>query len=123
MTQIAELYYRFGQAWAAKDVDALMLMTHEDIVFCASVGPEPGRTWSGRTGARQGFETMLAHDDAAAVRIVEFHDGGQWAAATWEMELEPCGSRRPDRVCGVDIIMIRDGLLIRKDAYRKVLGQ
>src|SRR4051812_28408942 len=61
--KLADIVREFSDAWGRGDLEALMSHVAEDIVFCASVGPEPGATYVGREAARAGFKSMLGHDD------------------------------------------------------------
>ena len=49
----------FARAWTARDVDALMALMAQDCEFKASIGPEPGMTFTGRAAVRQGYELFL----------------------------------------------------------------
>src|SRR5262245_26811607 len=57
-----QAWQRFSDAWATRDIDGLMALVTDDIVYGASVGPEPGATFRGRDEVRRGFEHMLHHD-------------------------------------------------------------
>ena len=62
-----QAWQRFSEAWAKRDIDGLMALMTDDIVYGASVGPEPGATFRGRDEVRRGFEHMLRHDQALGV--------------------------------------------------------
>ena len=57
-----QVWQRFSEAWAKRDVDGLMALVTDDIIYGASVGPEPGATFRGRDEVRRGFDHMLRHD-------------------------------------------------------------
>src|SRR4051812_29386376 len=65
----AERLGDFSAAWSAGDVEKLMSMVTDDCVYKASVGPEPGTTYSGRDEVRRGFTEMLAHDEDAENKL------------------------------------------------------
>ncbi|MCS5715571.1 nuclear transport factor 2 family protein [Herbiconiux sp. CPCC 205716] len=115
-----EVLAAFSDAWARHDLEALMSHVTDDCVYSASVGPEPGRTWSGKDAVREGFALMLAHDVGQ-----ERHEDegpiilGTRGAGTWSFT-----GPGPDGVVvetrGCDIFQFRAGKIARKDAFRKV---
>ncbi len=108
-------------AWARGDLPALMTYIADDCVYCASVGPEPGETFVGREAVRAGFAKVLAHDSDGVAEPGEIRAVADWVVSTWGFR-----KTRPDGrailVRGCDIFVFRDGLIIRKDAFRKVDG-
>ena len=106
----------FQGAWAAKDLDGLSRWIADDVVYSASVGPEPGETWRGRAAVMAGFKLLLEHD-----RGISKSDGiylsGQFAFASWSYWKEP-GNELLTRGC--DLFEFRKALILRKDAYRKL---
>lgn len=108
----------FGDAWRRKDVDALMQFVTDDVVYSASVGPEPGETFRGRDAVRRGFAQMLAHDDAAEAR-----EGGVWlfgdrAVGLWSYVYDGADGAKVE-VCGIDLYEFAGDKIRLKDAYRK----
>lgn len=103
----------FQDAWIAHDLQALMALVTEDVVFSASVGPEPGQTWVGRVAVREGFEHMLDLDTGTAT-VEEPVFAGDQAFAGWEIV-----SKGGARVRGFDRFTFRDGKICLKDAFRK----
>lgn len=115
-----EVLAAFSDAWTRRDLEALMSHVTDDCVYSASVGPEPGRTWSGKEQVREGFALMLAFDTGQ-----ERHEeenpiiAGTRGAATWSFTgAGPDGTVLTTRGC--DIYEFRDGRIARKDAFRKV---
>ncbi|KQQ20708.1 hypothetical protein ASF48_08895 [Rathayibacter sp. Leaf299] len=115
-----EILAAFSDAWARHDLEALMSHITDDCVYSASVGPEPGRTWTGREQVREGFALMLAFDTGQ-----ERHEdaqpliAGTRGAGTWSFTgTGPDGEVQVTRGC--DIYEFRGGRIARKDAFRKV---
>ncbi|NQX35872.1 nuclear transport factor 2 family protein [Herbiconiux sp. VKM Ac-2851] len=115
-----EVLAAFSDAWTRRDLEALMSHVTDDCVYSASVGPEPGQTWSGKEQVREGFALMLAFDTGQ-----ERHEeenpiiAGTRGAATWSFTgAGPDGKVLTTRGC--DIYEFRDGKIARKDAFRKV---
>ena len=55
-------YEAFVSAWAAADLERLMTYVTDDIVYGASVGPDPGATSSGKPDVREGFRIMALQE-------------------------------------------------------------
>jgi taurine dehydrogenase small subunit len=108
---------RFGKAWGESDIEQLMALITDDCVYSASVGPEPGRTYIGRTAIREGFSSMLAFDASGESRGGRIFVSGPLAVAEWSYVYRASGSTREIRGC--DIIEFRGLQICRKDAFRK----
>ncbi|MWV47960.1 nuclear transport factor 2 family protein [Rathayibacter sp. VKM Ac-2803] len=115
-----EVLAAFSDAWSRHDLEALMSHVTDDCVYSASVGPEPGRTWTGKEQVREGFALMLAFDTGQ-----ERHEdegpliAGSRGAGTWSFTgTGPDGTVLVTRGC--DIYEFRGGKIARKDAFRKV---
>ena len=112
---------RFGDAWARGDLETLMSYMAEDCVYSASVGPEPGETFVGRDAVRAGFAKLLAHDSDGVAEPGEIRLAGDWVVSTWGFRKGgPDGQTTLVRGC--DLFVFRDGLIVRKDAFRKTYG-
>src|SRR3954471_3046259 len=101
-------------AWGRADIEALMSYVAPDCVYSASVGPEPGETFVGKEAVRAGFLKLLAHDRAGTSEPGEIRILGDWAVFKWGFRLATGALVR-----GCDLFEFRDGLIIRKDSYRK----
>jgi ketosteroid isomerase-like protein len=110
-----ETYRLFTSAWGSKDLDALMELVTDDIVYGASVGPEPGTTFVGREQVRAGFAQMLRHDDVTNIDILDIVFAGHRAYAEWRFALGSGGQAH-----GVDALSFRDGKISMKQGFRKV---
>lgn len=105
-------YEAFAAAWARGAVDELMAYVTNDIVYGASVGPEPGATYRGKAEVERGFRAIMAYDrDKAMVPADGVYFGGR-GYVEW----------RSGDVRGFDILTFRDGLISRKEAFRKTRG-
>jgi rhodanese-related sulfurtransferase/ketosteroid isomerase-like protein len=112
---------RFVDAWARKDLDALMALMTPDCAYSASVGPEPGATWNGSAAVRAGIERMLEHDAGSTATIHQVLASDRHAVMRWTYRT--AGNGGPERsVRGCDIFEFRDGLIAHKDAFRKTTG-
>ena len=121
MTETTEALLRhFAAAWNRHDIEGLLALVTEDCVFETAAGPTAGGAiFVGKTALRTAFP------------------GGwtTWPDARWEEPVHVVAGNRAfsewtfrgtDRtgasieVRGVDLFEIRDGLIARKDTYRKV---
>lgn len=110
---------RFIAAWQRHDIDALMSCVTDDFVYGASVGPEPGLTFTGRESARLGIPWMWAVDAGTESEITEMRVIGDSGVVRWTYRASR-NSTDPAMALGCDLVQFTGGLLSRKDAYRKV---
>ena len=124
MTGRAQLIDRFGAAWGAADIDALMGLMSEDCWFRASVGPEPGAMFAGRAEVRRGFALFLTRtgSDEEPHTVSEeplIADG--FAVTRWTTRFpQPGGPGLVVRGC--DVFGFEGSRIAFKDTYRKVSG-
>jgi GNAT superfamily N-acetyltransferase/ketosteroid isomerase-like protein len=111
---------RFVAAWGQKNLDALMACVTDDFVYRASIGPEPGTTYDGRAAVRAGVQTMWAADAGSQAQITHIAIFGDQGWIEWIYRWPQTSGQHHDEI-GCDLIRFRDGRLISKDAYRKVL--
>lgn len=109
-----EVYRAFSDAWEAGDLDKMMACVTDDIVYSASIGPEPGTTFRGREEVRAGIAAMIAHDAATSMSTHLLHEAGDMLFPLWTYRLPGGGLAR-----GMDVIGFRGGKICRKDGYRK----
>lgn len=116
-----EIIRTVSAAWGRADLETIMKFIAEDCVYLASVGPEPGETFTGRDAVRAGFARLLSHDSDGIAEPGEMRSAGNWVVSTWGFR-----KKRPDGqpfvVRGCDVFTLRDGLIVRKDSFRKTVG-
>lgn len=113
------LLHAFAEAYNRHDLDALLGMVTEDCVFEMAAGAEPwGARHAGKAALRQALPWAWHHwpdarwDDA--VHVV----AGERGFSEWTFRGTDAEGRRTE-VRGVDLFLLRDGLIARKDSYRK----
>jgi ketosteroid isomerase-like protein len=113
----------FTAAWEAKDVDGLMRLMADECAFRASVGPEPGVTFSGRDEVRRGFEQFLGavagpppETETEAALVAE-----HFAVTRWTNRF-PQSDGPPVVVRACDVFEFAGDRISFKDTYRKVAG-
>jgi ketosteroid isomerase-like protein len=107
-------------AWGRADIETLMSFVAPDCVYSASVGPEPGQTFVGRAAVREGFLKLLAHDRDGVSEPGEMRVVGDWAVFTWGFRRTVGSAQQVVRGC--DLFEFRDGLIVRKDSFRKTFA-
>ncbi len=115
-------YEAFTRAWSKKDVPQVMELVSDDIVYGASIGPEPGRTYRGKGEVRQGFIDILAYDSATSARTGPVAFAGDRLYAEWAYDT-PDGRGGTQVTRGIDIFEFRDGRISLKEAFRKAPAQ
>ena len=111
---------QFNDAWSRRAVDELMSFMTEDCIYEASVGPEPGRTFTGRAEVENGFRQMLLHDGDAESKGGRCAVMGDLGIAEWSYIKMEDG--RAIEVRGCDIFEFSGDRIRRKNAFRKVFG-
>jgi ketosteroid isomerase-like protein len=119
VTDVADVVARFGAAWEAWDLDAIMALMADDAVF-ESTGPAPdGVRLEGATAIRAEWAAMFAGTREAEFRFEESFVGDDGrATARWVFSWsDDDGSR--GHVRGADVLRVRDGLVVEKLSYVK----
>jgi len=112
------LVQRFGEAFSRRDVDALMTMTTEDVVF-ESTNPAPdGVRFEGRVSARAAWERLFAETGDLRFEAEETVVLGDRGVVRWCFSWsEPDGS--DGHVRGVDVLRLSGGKVAEKLSYVK----
>jgi ketosteroid isomerase-like protein len=111
----------FLAAFNRHDADAVMEFFHEDCVFDTPRGPAPGgRHLVGKAQVRQGIEARLA-----GIPDIHYGDDRHWVAgdrgvSEWTITGTDTEGHAVE-VRGCDLLEFRDGLIVRKDAYWKLV--
>ena len=107
-----ELAVRYGAAWAAHDLDAIMAMHTDDTVFHLHGGGEPA---IGRAATRAAFAAASAQWPDIRFEKSRVYIGDGHFVSEYQMSGSSEGKRF---ACdGVDVIAVEDGLIARKDTY------
>ena len=110
---------RFNRVWNAHDVDGILAMMTDDVVFEASFGTDPwGTRVIGRAGVRQFLKEMF--DRIADIRWDEIRHfaGPEHAVVEWLTTGTPNGGTRFE-VEGCDVLTLRESKIAAKRSYRK----
>ena len=123
-TRNAALFDRYLDAWSTSNVDQIAAMTHPEGVYEASYGPHPyGNRFVGPEGVRAGLEAMHAASTNRS-STHEYHNRhlyGDRAFARWTSDFVDKDGKAGS-VEGADFFEFKDGLVLAKLAYRKVVS-
>ena len=110
--EIQELAARYGAAWAAHDLDAIMAMHTDDTVFHLHGGGEPT---VGLSATRAAFSASATQWPDLRFEKSRVYIGDGHFVSEYEMSATSDGKRI---TCdGVDVIAVTDGRIARKDTY------
>jgi ketosteroid isomerase-like protein len=115
---IRELAIQYGQAWAARDLDAVMALHTEDTIFQAH--RDRGAPAEGATAVREAFSALLAQIPDLRFERQRVYLGAAHYVAEYIMSGTVDG--QPFACDGVDIMAVRDGRVARKDSYADFLA-
>ena len=88
---------------------------------CSAPRSDPSRDRpTSEAAAREGFQRMFSHDADWTPIPNEIHGFGDRVVLLWGYRREVDGTTVVIRGC--DLFTFRDRLIVRKDAFRKVLG-
>jgi ketosteroid isomerase-like protein len=111
-----------ADAFNRHDVDAIMGFFAEDAVFEAPRGPDPwGRRFVGREQVREGFAARFA-----GIPDVHYGNATHWSSgdrgvSEWTLTGTTTDGERLE-VRGCDLWTFRDGKVVRKDSYWKLVA-
>lgn len=116
-----EVLKGFLEAFNRHDLDAIMDYFHDDCVFYMPRGEGPrGDRYVGKEEVRAGLSTRFE-----GIPDVHYGDDAHWVCDGFGVsEWTLTGTRRDGeniKVRGVDLLEFRDGKIIRKDSFWKIL--
>jgi ketosteroid isomerase-like protein len=107
-----EVVERFGAAWAAHDLDAVLSFVADDCVFDAT-GPAPdGAPHEGPHAIRKAWQAIF-DDHASVFEPEETFSAGDRVIQRWRYTWDG------GHVRGVDLFRVRDGKVAEKLSYVK----
>ena len=111
----------FLAAFNAHDLEAIMELFSEDCEFLMPRGKEPwGTRYVGKPAVREGLATRFV-----GIPNVHYGEDSHWVAgnlgvSTWLLT-GTTTSGEQIRVRGVDLLEFRNGKIIKKDSYWKIV--
>ncbi|WP_427888863.1 TIGR03086 family metal-binding protein [Kribbella sp. GL6] len=111
-TPVSALLERFGNAFGAGDLDTLMSLVTDDIVFESTAPPDGGR-FEGADAVRAEWAKVFAETTDLGFEVEETVVLGDRAVVRWRY------SWSSGHVRGVDLFRLRDGKIAENLAYVK----
>ncbi len=110
---------RFNTVWNTHDLDGILAMMTEDVVFEASFGKDP---WGSRIVGKRAVGEFLAEMFARIPDVrwdeIRHFASPELAVVEWLTTGTPRGGARYE-VQGCDVLALRDGRIAAKRSYRK----
>lgn len=107
---------RFHAAFNRHDVDAVMALMAADCVFENTFPPPDGARLVGQAAVRACWEQLFSSSPAAHFAVEELFACGPRAVLRWRYAWSAAAE---DHVRGVDVYLVRDGLVAEKLSYVK----
>jgi ketosteroid isomerase-like protein len=109
----------FNTVWNGHDVDGILAMMTEDVVFEASFGKDPwGTRVVGRPAVRELLEDMFARIPDVRWDAIRHWTAPDHVVVEWITTGTPRGGSRYE-VYGCDVLALRDGRIAAKRSFRK----
>jgi ketosteroid isomerase-like protein len=110
---------QFNRVWNGHDVDGILAMMTDDVIFEASFGKDPwGTRVVGKAAVRTFLEEMMARIPDVRWDEIRHFASPEQVTVEWLTSGTPKGGA-PYKIEGCDILTIRDGQIAAKRSYRK----
>jgi len=110
---------RFNTVWNGHDLDGILAMMTDDVVFEASFGKDPwGVRVVGQAAVREFLEDMFRRIPDVRWDEIRHFACPELAVVEWLTTGTPCGGTRYE-VQGCDVLALRNGKISAKRSYRK----
>jgi ketosteroid isomerase-like protein len=110
---------RFNEAFSRRDVDGIMALMSEEVVFENTLPPPDGERHEGQAAVRTAWEELFRAAPQATFETEEIFAAGDRCVVRWLYRWAADAPDRPGHVRGVDLFRVRDGKVAEKLAYVK----
>lgn len=110
---------RFNDATNRHDVDAMMALMTDDVIFENTVPPPDGERKVGQAAVRAAWEELFRASPNAVFETEEMFAVGDRCVVRWRYRWEPDQAGKPGHVRGVDVFRVRGGKVAEKLSYVK----
>jgi ketosteroid isomerase-like protein len=104
---------RFNEAFNRHDVDAVMALMTDDVIFENTSPPPDGERHQGQAAVRAFWDRFFAESPRAHFTAEEIFASGDRCAVSWRY------SWGDGHIRGVDLFRVRDGKVAEKLSYVK----
>ncbi|MDW5597356.1 nuclear transport factor 2 family protein [Conexibacter stalactiti] len=105
---LRELFERYDDAWARRDLDAIVSMHSEEGVFHLHAASEPA---TGREAVRATFATVMEQYPDLRFERRDVRLGDDFIVFEYVMRVSGVS------IDAIDLFVVADGLVTRKDTY------
>ena len=117
--EMTTLLDRYGEAWNGHDLDGILAMMTDDVVFEASFGKDPwGARVVGQAAVREFLEDMFRRIPDVRWDEIRHFACPELAVVEWLTTGTPRAGTRYE-VQGCDVLALRNGKISAKRSYRK----
>jgi ketosteroid isomerase-like protein len=113
-TNLEALIDRYDQAWTEQDVETILSMHAEDMVFCNHT--RGGAEVAGTDNVRQLLESTFASQPDLRFRGRRRYVADDFVVSEWTATASDDEGNAIEWD-GIDVFPFRDGLIVRKDVY------
>ncbi len=110
----------FGAAWNSGDPDLVASFFADDGVYHASVGPDQlGKSYVGKADIRRGVRAFFDRFPGGRFENLKVVVAGDIGTFEWDF-IATDASGKSVSTAGCDLLEFRDGMVVKKNAFRKV---
>ncbi|WP_232667702.1 nuclear transport factor 2 family protein [Pseudonocardia sp. TRM90224] len=118
MSDTLEMLDAFSAAWGDGDLEKVLAFVDDDAVYLGSFGDDlDGTAFVGKAAIREGVAQYMAKFPGGRYERTAAIIDGDRAAIAWTFTWPT--SDGEESVRGCDFFLVRDGRILRKDAFRK----
>lgn len=110
-----EILLQFAAAWKDGNIESVLNFFSKDAIYLASVGPEPGKTYSGKEEIKQGIDKMMKNDMGSIATIKNIRVNNAHGFWEWTYHFQDGSEQR-----GCDLFEFEGDKIKVKNAFRKV---
>lgn len=108
----------FNEAFNRHDVAGMMQLMSEDCVFENTAPAPDGRRYTGKEAVTHFWQDFFRESPQAQIKIEEIFSAGEHCIMRWRYSWVGAGGEK-GHVRGVDIFLVRHGLIREKLSYVK----
>jgi len=113
-----DIIERFNDVFNKHDVDGIMALMTDDVVFENTLPRPDGEHYEGQDSVRGFWESLFSGSPSARFETEDIFAGGDRCTVRWIYHwLDDEG--KPGHVRGVDVFRVRDGKVAEKLSYVK----
>lgn len=109
-----EIILKFVEAWGDKKIDKIASFFTKDCIYKASVGPEPGITYTGKANVMNGIEHMIKHDSGGEAIVENIKIYEDFGVSEWTYVFKD-----KSKIFGCDLFEFKGDKIKMINAFRK----